>query len=210
MSRTAMETDKKRASLTEPLNVVTEGVGLASSYSRSQRTMTSRTGASVSRNPSPPAQAYFESPHDGSSAPIAVDSNAGSHFAYSTTLRRHGVGDSPTTGRRLSLEAAGGLVDKVWNNSWGNEGSGSRAGLEGGYGAEAAGMGLEPMRGKHSDDTVSGKYAAMSIQARRASYACVLLINASTLGYCPRFQIRPCQRSIFCFNPCSPCYLRLQ
>ncbi|KAF8598978.1 calcium-transporting P [Ceratobasidium sp. AG-I] len=160
-----METDKKRASLTEPLNVETHGVGLASSYSRSQRTMTSRTGASVSRNPSPPAQAYFESPHDGTSAPIAVDSNAGSHFAYSTTLRRHGVADSPTSGRRLSLEAAGGLVDKVWNNSWGNhEGSGSRTGLEGGYGAEATVMGLEPMRGKQADDTVSGKYAAMSIQ----------------------------------------------
>lgn len=159
-----METGKKRTSVTEPLNVEAQGVGLASSYSRGHRTMTSRTGAAVSRTASPPAQAYFESPHDDSSAPVAVDANAGSHFAYSTTLRRHGVGESPSTGRMLGLEAR--------NNSWGHlDGSGSRAGLEGGYGAEAAGMGLEPMRGKHADDTVSTKYASMSIQVRRVPYS---------------------------------------
>ncbi|KAF8602966.1 hypothetical protein BDV93DRAFT_508732 [Ceratobasidium sp. AG-I] len=177
VSRTTMETDKNSVLLREPLNVETHGAGLVSSYSCSQRNMISRTGASVLCNPSPPAQAYFESPHDGTSAPIAADSNAGSYFAYSTTLKRHGVGDSPTSGRSLSLEAAGVLVDEVQNNSRGNhEGSGGRAGLEGGYGAEAVVMGLEPMRGKQADDTVSGKsdpihgLPSASVSPPRATY----------------------------------------
>jgi Ca2+-transporting ATPase len=161
-----MDNDKKRASLTEPVQLqVDTGVGLASGYARGQRTMMNRSGASVSRHPSPPAQAYFESANDGTSAPHPISPDAGSHFAYSTTLRRHGVGDSPTAGRRMSLEAAGGLVDKVWGGTWNREG-GAPSSVENGYGAEAAGMGMEPLRGKHADDTVSAKYAHMSIQVR--------------------------------------------
>ncbi|KAG9105194.1 High affinity Ca2+/Mn2+ P-type ATPase-like protein, partial [Ceratobasidium sp. 392] len=157
-----MDHDKKRASLPEPASLrLDTGIGHASSYARGQSTMMSRSGTSHSRHPSPPAQSYFESPRDGTSAPHPISPDASSHFAYSTTLRRHGVGDSPTAGRKLSLELAGGLVDKVWNSARNRESGGH---LEGGYGAEAIGMGMQPMVGKHAEDTASGKYASMSIQ----------------------------------------------
>ncbi|KAG8717216.1 High affinity Ca2+/Mn2+ P-type ATPase-like protein, partial [Ceratobasidium sp. 394] len=157
-----MDNDKKRASLTEPIHLqVNTGIGVASGYARGQTTMTSR--GSVSRQPSPPAQAYFESPRDGTGAPHPISPDAASHFAYSTTLRRHGVNDSPTAGRRMSLELAGGLVDKVWHSTWNRE-SGGQGSLESGYGAEAAGLGMRAMTGKHAEDTVSAKYAHMSIQ----------------------------------------------
>ncbi|KAG8699087.1 High affinity Ca2+/Mn2+ P-type ATPase-like protein [Ceratobasidium sp. 395] len=159
-----MDHDKKRASLTEPVPLhLDTGVGVASGYARGQSTMMSRAGTSHSRHPSPPAQAYFESPRDGTGPPHPISPDATSHFAYSTTLRRHGVHDSPTAGRRMSLELAGGLVDKVWHSTWNRE-SGQGGQLESGYGAEAAGMGMQPMGGKHAEDTASAKYASMSIQ----------------------------------------------
>ncbi|QRV86940.1 calcium transporting, ATPase type 2C [Ceratobasidium sp. AG-Ba] len=158
-----MDNDKKRASLTEPVQIPLDtGVGVTSGYARGQRTMLNRAGQSVSRHPSPPAQAYFESPVDGSGPPHPISPEAGSHFAYSTTLRRHGVADSPTAGRRVSLEAATGLVDKVWSSTW-NKDAGGQNSLESGYGADAAGLGLRSL-GQHSEDTVSAKYAHMSIQ----------------------------------------------
>ncbi|CAE6464561.1 unnamed protein product [Rhizoctonia solani] len=104
------------------------------------------------RTGSPPAQAYFETSAEG--APHPVSPEAGSHFAYSTTLRRHGVGDSPTTGRRASLEAASGFVEQVWNNTW-NKDKESR---EDGHGEEG---GIE-LALKGRDDTLSAKYASTS------------------------------------------------
>ncbi|CAE6456584.1 unnamed protein product [Rhizoctonia solani] len=104
------------------------------------------------RTGSPPAQAYFETSAEG--APHPVSPEAGSHFAYSTTLRRHGVGDSPTTGRRASLEAASGFVEQVWNHTW-NKDKESR---EGAYGEEHS---IE-LALKGRDDTLSAKYASTS------------------------------------------------
>ncbi|CAE7208909.1 unnamed protein product [Rhizoctonia solani] len=101
------------------------------------------------RTGSPPAQAYFETSAEG--APHPVSPEAGSHFAYSTTLRRHGVGDSPTAGRRASLEAASGFVEQVWNNTW-NKDKESRHDEEDGI--ELA------LKGR--DDTLSAKYASAS------------------------------------------------
>ncbi|KAG9126343.1 High affinity Ca2+/Mn2+ P-type ATPase-like protein [Ceratobasidium sp. 392] len=125
--------------------------------------MTSRAGSSHSCHPSPPAQAYFEPPRDGTGPPDHISPDAASHFGYSTTLRRHGVHDSPTAGRRMSLELAGGLVDRVWHSTWNRE-SGHGGQLESGYGAEAAGMGMQPMSEKHAEDTASAKYVSMGIQ----------------------------------------------
>ncbi|KAG9079087.1 High affinity Ca2+/Mn2+ P-type ATPase-like protein, partial [Ceratobasidium sp. 370] len=157
-----MDNDKKRASLTEPIHLqVDTGVGVASGYARSQSMMMSRSGASVSRHSSAPAQAYFESPRDGTGAPHTISPDAASHFAYSTTLRRHGVGDSPTAGRRMSLEMAGGLVDKVWHSTWNRETAGPGSF---GYSAQVAGLGVHAMPCKHTEDTVSAKYAHMSIE----------------------------------------------
>ncbi|KDN49966.1 hypothetical protein RSAG8_01302, partial [Rhizoctonia solani AG-8 WAC10335] len=104
------------------------------------------------RTGSPPAQAYFETSAEG--APHPVSPEAGSHFAYSTTLRRHGVGDSPATGRSASLEAASGFVEQVWNNTW-NKDKESR---EDGHGEEG---GIE-LALKGRDDTLSAKYASTS------------------------------------------------
>ncbi|CAE6396398.1 hypothetical protein ACGC1H_005329 [Rhizoctonia solani] len=101
---------------------------------------------------SPPAQSYFETSAEG--APHPVSPEAGSHFAYSTTLRRHGVGDSPTTGRRPSLEAASGFVEQVWNHTWNKD----KEPREGGYGEESS---IE-LALKSRDDTLSAKYASTS------------------------------------------------
>jgi hypothetical protein len=68
--------------------------------------------STIRRTVSPPAQAYFETTDAGASHPISPDADA--HFAYSTALRRHGVADSPTAARRMSLELTGGLADKIW------------------------------------------------------------------------------------------------
>ncbi|CAE6441183.1 unnamed protein product [Rhizoctonia solani] len=110
------------------------------------------TGYDYRRTSSPPAQAYFETSDEG--APHPVSPEAGSHFAYSTTLRRHGVSDSPTAGRRMSLEAASGFVEQVWNSTWNKDkDTGGDA-----YGEEdAIGLAL-----KGRDDTLSAKYASLS------------------------------------------------
>ncbi|GAB1520993.1 High affinity Ca2+/Mn2+ P-type ATPase-like protein [Rhizoctonia solani] len=103
------------------------------------------------RTGSPPAQAYFETSDEG--APHPVSPEAGSHFAYSTTLRRHGVGESPTTGRTMSLGAASGFVEQVWNSTWNKDKDKDDA-----YGEEdAIGLAL-----KGRDDTLSAKYASIS------------------------------------------------
>ncbi|ELU39621.1 calcium-transporting ATPase 1 [Rhizoctonia solani AG-1 IA] len=107
------------------------------------------------RTGSPPAQAYFETSDEG--APHPVSPEAGSHFAYSTTLRRHGVGESPTTGRTMSLGAASGFVEQVWNSTWNKDKDKDDA-----YGEEdAIGLAL-----KGRDDTLSAKYASISPEVR--------------------------------------------
>jgi hypothetical protein len=157
------------------------------------------TGYDYRRTGSPPAQAYFETSDEG--APHPVSPEAGSHFAYSTTLRRHGVGDSPTAGRRMSLEAASGFVEQVWNNTWNKD----KDTKDDGYGEEdAIGLAL-----KGRDDTLSAKYASISPEVRAFCRA-ILLVNHTHVT--PRthyatfvpIPLMACQR-----RPFQPCALHL-
>ncbi|KAF8755161.1 Ca-transporting ATPase [Rhizoctonia solani] len=128
------------------------------------------------RTGSPPAQAYFETSDEG--APHPVSPEAGSHFAYSTTLRRHGVGESPTTGRTMSLGAASGFVEQVWNSTWNKDKDKDDA-----YGEEdAIGLAL-----KGRDDTLSAKYARhftrLSLRSHERSATSAIPALRATFGY---------------------------
>jgi Ca2+-transporting ATPase len=93
----------------------------ASSLSR--QPLAGRAYAQLSqREPSPPASAYFADYTSTETEPVGTD-DASSHFAYSTTLRRHSMeagsplsyGNSSSTfqsiGRIVSQESAG-LLDR--------------------------------------------------------------------------------------------------
>lgn len=100
---------KKRSSLSEiPLHSTRSG-GHISSFSTasslSRQPLPGRGYAALpARSPSPPASSYFPEVHGNDSLPATKD--ASSHFAYSTTLRRHHAESSFTLSHSSGASAA--------------------------------------------------------------------------------------------------------
>ncbi|KAB5589514.1 ATPase, Ca++ transporting, type 2C, member 2 [Ceratobasidium theobromae] len=133
--------EKKRSSLTE---LSMENLP-RSGYRREQHSMR--------RASSPPAQSYFDTAENG---PHPISPDAGSHFAYSTTLRRH---ESPTS-----------TVDKImhWSHKDPEEGI-MLDNRQDTPSARYASMSIEAcLRDFHSDPATG--LASSSIPALRATY----------------------------------------
>ncbi|KAB5592664.1 Calcium-transporting P-type ATPase, PMR1-type protein [Ceratobasidium theobromae] len=133
--------EKERSSLTE---LSMENLP-RSGYRRGQHSMR--------RASSPPAQSYFDTAENG---PHPISPDAGSHFAYSTTLRRH---ESPTS-----------TVDKImhWSHKDPEEGI-MLDNRQDAPSARYASMSIEAcLRDFHSDPATG--LASSSIPALRATY----------------------------------------
>ncbi|KAL0569574.1 High affinity Ca2+/Mn2+ P-type ATPase-like protein [Marasmius crinis-equi] len=105
------------------------------------------------RSASPPASAYFQNGQEN----LTPTADAGSHFAYSTTLRRHHVEDSAEV---LLAHEAQGLWDKVlgWFNGTGEQKS------------QDVEERIPLQHRKREQDTPSAKFAHTSIEDTIAYY----------------------------------------
>ncbi|KAH7102158.1 calcium-transporting ATPase [Auriculariales sp. MPI-PUGE-AT-0066] len=87
-----------------------------SSASTSTTAFSMYPASSQHRDPSPPASAYFVNPtlDPLDDRPPVPTADAGPHFAYSTTLRRH-PGEFEFDTSNLSIEDTRSIVTKVWH-----------------------------------------------------------------------------------------------
>ena len=183
---------KKRSSLSEiPLQFTRSG-GHISSFSTasslSRQPLPGRGYAALStRSPSPPASSYF-SEANGNDAPTATK-NASSHFAYSTTLRRHhgesslplhtSVGSGSTLHSLEQLVNKGGteLWDRVVSTVAGRSSTDYRV-EEGRMNGNANGLAVDNVQ-----ETPSSIHAHLSVEVRITHHTPQCLCSNIYLGY---------------------------
>lgn len=159
-----MANDKKRSSAQNaPLVGYSENMASfasASSLSRQPARYSNYPPYSPGlRSPSPPASAYFSTFPDATShqEPQPVGPNAGAHFAYSTTLRRHNVDVPllPSAHNVQSLTSEGAnLLDRAVKAVLG--GHSSQGNMENGYANGHARA--------HDEPTPSSVYAHYTVE----------------------------------------------
>lgn len=158
---------KKRNLTTIP---ITSPVGSSSAYYRPQPATTSGAGNSATgrqgRTPSPPASAYFPLLSADTNARLRPTPDAESHFAYSTTLRRHhsdGAALSSPTQFAAAVEAE---ATSLWKRAILTITGQPEpvANVEGGLPTSRTqlGGGLQPKEEKK--DTISAKFAHYSVE----------------------------------------------
>ena len=135
----------------------------ATPYSSRAAVFRHTRGASGSgRPPSPPASAYFPSfPDDPYARPVAAP-DAESHFAYSTTLRRHHTEFTALQSPALFAAAVNAEATTLWSRL--------SSTISGAREPEAEGGGSRPkytaLEHEAKGDTLSARFAHCSIEVR--------------------------------------------
>jgi Ca2+-transporting ATPase len=130
------------------------------------------------RAPSPPASSYFPSVSDTQTGEPQPTPGASTHFAYSTTLRRHhGEGLLSLHAPKLSDITPGVTAEGLWQKAV-SAVTGQRVqddALEGGY-SLVGGRTTAPLP-HHEDkkDTASARFAHWSVEVRNHIFDCYFL-----------------------------------
>jgi len=176
-----MDRDKKRSSTSSQYNDPISLSTMASSYYRPNGA-TSARNISTTRPSTPPASTYFTTFDDNDQEPIPT-ANAQSHFAYSTTLRRHPTELTSPNAQHFHLPPVEGFVNQVL---------GAVGGERWQRDIEA-----EPLRNggppSHSEGTSSSRFAHLSIEVRSSwlgsfSVFSLLTIFSRSIGCCFSFS----------------------
>lgn len=155
-------TDRKKRTMSEFVPT-SGGSARAASSAFASRAFHNQSGTAQQRSPSPPASTYFPLLSTDAGARLRPTPDAGSHFAYSTTLRRHHSDGAALTNPGTLASAIEQETSTLWARAVGAVTGQLPTVQEGGYESVPTG---EQRVTEHKGDTVSSKFCRVSAEVR--------------------------------------------